>query len=377
MKKFKFKILTTDGDARLGVIHTAHGDIKTPAFMPVGTRGTVKTMSPKELKSIGTDIILGNTYHLFLKPGDKLVKDMGGLHQFMGWDGPILTDSGGYQVFSLGIGARGESLVKVHGDKVEFKSHIDGKRHVFTPKSVLDIQKNLGSDIAMVLDECAPGGSSYKYAREAMIRTHEWASESKEYAKKKNLDMALFGIVQGVTYDDLRLESAKYINSLDFDGNAIGGLAVGEKREDMYRIISIVAPILSKKKPRYLMGVGTPEDIFEAVERGIDMFDCVHPTRIARNGSVFTDLGLVNLKNAKYKKDKKPIYGDCDCYACVNFSRGYIRHLLNVDEIFGIRLTTIHNLRFMMRMMEGIRGAIKEGRFKNYKRLYLKKYQGK
>jgi queuine tRNA-ribosyltransferase len=377
MRKFKYTLLHSDGLARRGLILTAHGKIETPAFMPVGTRATVKTMDPRELSEIEAQIILGNTYHLYLKPGDKLIKKMGGLHKFMGWDGPILTDSGGFQVFSLGKGAQKESLVKIHGDKVEFRSHIDGKKHIFTPKGVLDIQNNLGSDIAMVLDECAPGVSDYEYAKQAMVRTHDWAKEAKEYATKKKFDMAVFGIVQGVTYDDLRSESAKHIDSLDFDGNAIGGLAVGESKKDMYRTLSVVTPLLSELKPRYLMGVGTPEDILEAVERGVDMFDCVHPTRIARNGAILTFSGQMNMNNAKFTEDKKPMEPGCDCYACQNFSRSYVRHLLNVDEILGIRLTTIHNLRFMMRFMAEIRAAITENRFKKFKNSFLKTYKTK
>lgn len=374
MKNFRFKLTKTDLQARLGTIETAHGKICTPVFMPVGTRATVKTMSPAEIKEIGSQIILGNTYHLYLKPGDALIKKMGGLHQFMGYSGPILTDSGGFQVFSLGKGAKGESLVKIHGDKVEFKSHIDGKKHIFTPKKVLDIQNNLGSDIAMVLDECAPGISDYNYAKEAMERTHDWAKEAKVYAERKRFKMAIFGIVQGVVYDDLRADSARYINSLGFDGNAIGGLAVGETKKQMYHTLDVVLPLLSAEKPRYLMGVGTPEDILEAVERGVDMFDCVHPTRIARNGAVLTFSGQLNMNNAKFAEDKNPIEAGCDCYACQNFSRAYIRHLLNVDEILGIRLTTIHNLRFMMRFMEQIRESITAGKFRSFKKSFLAKY---
>jgi queuine tRNA-ribosyltransferase len=374
MKKFEYNLIRMDGSARLGKISTTHGDIETPVFMPVGTRATVKTMSPAEIEAVGTQILLGNTYHLFLKPGDKLIKKMGGLHQFMGYSGPILTDSGGFQVFSLGQNARGESLVKIHGDKVEFKSHIDGQKHIFTPKGVLDIQNNLGTDIAMVLDECAPGVSNKKYARDAMERTHSWAQEAKQYAEKKKFPMAIFGIVQGVTYDDLRADSAKFINALNFDGNAIGGLAVGESKKDMLRVLDVVLPLLSEEKPRYLMGVGKPEDILEAVERGVDMFDCVHPTRIARNGAVLTFFGQMNMNNAKFAEDKNPIEAGCDCYACQNFSRAYIRHLLNVDEILGIRLTTIHNVRFMMRLMEQIRSSIKNNSFLAYKKSFLKKY---
>lgn len=375
MKKFQFELEKTDGKARLGKVTTAHGVFETPIFMPVGTRASIKTMSPDEAKEIGTQILLGNTYHLYLKPGDGLIARLGGLHKFMNWNGPILTDSGGYQVFSLGLGGKGDqNLVKISESGVEFKSHIDGSKHVFTPQKVLDIQNNLGSDIAMVLDECAPGTSDYNYAKEAMERTHAWAKIAKEYATKKKLNSAVFGIVQGVVYDDLRIESAKYINDLDFDGNAIGGLAVGETKEQMHHTLDVTVPHLAENKPRYLMGVGTPEDILEAVERGVDMFDCVMPTRIARNGTVLTKSGRLNINNQKFAEDKNPIEKGCDCYACQNFSRAYIRHLVNVDEILGIRLTTIHNLRFMLNFMTEIREAIAKNGFIEYKNKFLKNY---
>jgi len=375
MKKLEFNIIHKDGQARTAVMTLNHGKVKTPVFMPVGTQGTVKTMSPEELTSIGSEIILGNTYHLYLRPGDKLIKKMGGLHRFAHWNGPILTDSGGFQVFSLGLANKSKkSLVKISEGGVTFQSHLDGSRHLFTPQKVLDIQNNLGSDIAMVLDECAPGKSDKEYARVAMERTHLWAKQAIDYAKKKRLKMSVFGIVQGVTYDDLRQESAEYINSLNFDGNAIGGLAVGESKENTYRVLDVVLPLLDKDKPRYLMGVGEPEDILEAVERGVDMFDCVAPTRIARNGQVITFSGKLNMMNAKFKTDKEPIEKGCDCYACQNFSRAYIRHLLVAGEVLGIRLTTIHNLRSMMRFMEEIRSAINNNEFIKYKKHFLKKY---
>jgi queuine tRNA-ribosyltransferase len=333
-------------------------------------------MSPEELISIGSEIILGNTYHLYLRPGDKLIRKMGGLHKFAHWPGPILTDSGGFQVFSLGLANKNKkNLVKIGENGVTFQSHLDGSRHLFTPQKVLDIQNNLGSDIAMVLDECAPGRSDKKYATEAMARTHAWAKQAADYAKKKKFKMAIFGIVQGVTYDDLRATSAEYINSLGFDGNAIGGLAVGESKSHTYRVLETVIPRLDENRPRYLMGVGEPEDILEAVERGVDMFDCVAPTRIARNGQVITFGGKLNMMNAKFKTDKGPIEKDCDCYACQNFSRGYIRHLLVAGEVLGIRLTTIHNLRFMMRFMEEIRSSINSGDFKTFKKKFLQKYK--
>lgn len=378
MKRLKFDIHFVDGAARTGVLTLQHGQVETPVFMPVGTQGSVKTMSPEELESIGAEIILGNTYHLYLRPGDKLIRKMGGLHSFMNWERPILTDSGGFQVFSLGLANKNKkSLVKLREDGVEFQSHLDGSRHLFTPQKVLDIQNNLGSDIAMVLDECAPGQSDESYAKEAMDRTHRWAKEAKEYAAKKRLLSAVFGIVQGVTYDNLRSESAEYINSLAFDGNAIGGLAVGESKAKTYHVLDVVMPYLDAHKPRYLMGVGEPEDILEAVSRGVDMFDCVAPTRIARNGSVITFGGKLNLLNAKYKEDKQPIEKGCDCYACRNFTRAYIRHLLVAQEVLGIRLTTIHNLRFMMRFMGEIREAIRGGKLRTYQRKFLNKYLAK
>lgn len=360
-------------------MQTAHGGFETPAFMPVGTRASIKTMSSKEAEEIGVQILLGNTYHLYLKPGDKLIKKMGGLHQFMGWDGPILTDSGGFQVFSLGLGSKtkgGDRLVRVYKDGVEFKSYIDGSKHIFTPEKVLDIQNNLGTDIAMVLDECSPG-VELEYAKEAVARTHEWAERSRKYAEKKKFDMAVFGIVQGATYDNLRISSAEYINSLDFDGNAIGSLVLGETKEKLRYILDITVPILDENKPRYLMGAGMPEDILDAVERGVDIFDSVFPTRIARNGTVLTFDGKMNLVNAKYASDKEPIEKNCDCYACQNFSRAYIRHLLNVDEILGIRLTTLHNIRFMIRFMEEIRKSIGVNQYTKYKNSFLRKYNPK
>lgn len=374
MKKFSFKLKKEDGKARLGKITTAHGEIQTPVFMPCGTRATVKTASPEELKDIGVQILLGNTYHLYLKPSDELIKKMGGLHKFMDWDKPILTDSGGFQVFSLGSDTRKKAkLMKVYNDRVEFRSHIDGSKHVFTPEKVLDIQDNLGTDIAMVLDECVSGEVSKDFAQKSMKITHDWAARAKDYDKKKKFDMAVFGIVQGGIYDDLREKSAKYINSLDFEGNAIGGLVV-ETKEQIYRVLRNVLPYLDLQKPRYLMGVGQPEDILEAVEGGVDMFDAIIPTRLARHGTVFTYSGKVNIKNAKFETDKNPLEKNCDCYTCQKFSRAYIHHLLDVDEILGIRLTTLHNLRFMMRFMEDIRTSVGEGKFLGFKKRFMREF---
>lgn len=386
---FKFNLIKKDknSQARIGKMKTEHGEIETPVFMPVGTLASVKTLSPDELKVLNSEIILGNTYHLYLRPGIEIVKKMGGLHGFMNWDRPILTDSGGYQVFSLGSGyervheSDKKSLVKIKEDGVEFRSHLDGSKHFFTPENVIDKQMGLGADIMMVLDECAPHTSSEEYAREAMARTHDWAKKAIDYwrgkPKSNQEKQALFGIVQGVIYDDLRKESAKYISSLDFDGVAVGGLSVGEDREDMYHTLDIISPILPEKKPRYLMGVGEPIDLLEAVDRGIDMFDCVLPTRIARNGALFTKKGRINLVNSKNTTDKAPIEKGCECYACQNFSRAYISHLIKEREVLGIRLTTIHNLHFILSLMKDMREAIKKDQFKEFKKDFIQNYKGK
>lgn len=382
MQKFKFELKKEDGKARLGKITTAHGEIETPVFMPVGTRASIKTLSPKEVEDIDVKIILGNTYHLYLRPGTKVIQKNGGLHKFINWNGPILTDSGGFQVFSLGFGAKDQTskkLVKIKEDGVEFRSHLDGSKHFFTPKSVVQMQKEIGADIMMAFDECAPADADKDYARDAMERTHRWAKECVEAHKKikpfYGYDQALFGIVQGVIYKDLRIESAKFISNLDFDGVAIGGLAVGEPEKVRNEMLETVEPHLPKDKPRYLMGVGFPQDILNAVERGVDMFDCVLPTRLGRNGTVWTYQGKLNLMNSPFTNDLNPIEKGCDCYACQNFSRSYISHLLRESEILGIRLTSLHNLRFMMRFMEDIRNSIKEGAFKSFKKDFLSKFE--
>jgi len=374
MKKFKFELERQDGQARVGRITTAHGEIQTPVFMPVGTRASVKTLSPNEVKDIGAEIILGNTYHLYLRPGTNIIARHGGLHKFMNWDEPILTDSGGFQVFSLGFGSKGrnaDKLVKIKEDGVEFRSHLDGSKHFFTPKSVIKMQKEIGADIMMAFDECAPADAEREYAKEAMKRTHRWAEECiEEHKKMKALygyDQALFGIAQGVTYKDLRIESAQYISSLDFDGVAIGGLAVGEPEKVRNEMLDTVEPYLPKDKPRYLMGVGFPQDILNAVERGVDMFDCVLPTRLGRNGTVWTYDGKLNLLNSKFQTDLNPIEKGCGCYACQNFSRSYIAHLIRESEILGIKLTSLHNLRFMMRFMKDIQNSIKNKKFQKFK----------
>ncbi len=381
MKKFQFELKNEDGNARVGKITTAHGEIETPVFMPVGTRGSIKTASPDEVADLGAQIILGNTYHLYLRPGTDIIKKHGGLHKFMQWKGPILTDSGGFQVFSLGFGSKNrknERLVKIKEDGVEFRSHIDGSKHFFTPENVIQMQKEIGADIMMAFDECAPADADYDYAREAMERTHRWADECIAANQKiKSLygyDQALFGIVQGVIYKDLRIESAKFMVSRDFDGIAIGGLAVGESEKARNEMLETVMPYLPKDKPRYLMGVGFPQDILNAVECGIDMFDCVLPTRLARNGTLWTYQGKINLLNTKYSCDLDPIEKNCDCYACQNFSRSYVAHLIKEGEILGIRLTTIHNLRFMMRFMRDIRNSISEGNFDGFKNKFIRNF---
>lgn len=365
----KFELIkeSKDSMARLGKISTPHGEIETPIFMPVGTRGTVKAMTPEEVKNLGAQIILSNTYHLYLKPGHELIDEAGGLHKFMNWNYPILTDSGGFQVFSL------SDLRKITEEGVEFRSHIDGSKHFIGPEKSMEIQNALGSDIMMCFDECTPYPSNYEYSKESMERTTRWAKRCKEY--HKNTDkQGLFGIVQGGMFKDLRETSAKDLVDMDFPGYAVGGLSVGEPKDLMCDILEFTTPLLPKNKPRYLMGVGTPDYLFEAVIRGIDMADCVLPTRLARNGTVLSSHGKLVIRNAKYAKDFSKLDPECDCYACTNYSRAYIRHLFNVGEILGARLTTIHNLYFLIKLMENIREAIKEDRLLEYKEEFYKKY---
>lgn len=363
----KFKEIHKDSGskARAGLISTDHGEIETPIFMPVGTQASVKTLSPKELEEVQAKIILGNTYHLYLRPGHELIAEFGGLHHFMSWDKPILTDSGGYQVFSL------KELRKIDEDGVSFQSHLDGSYHRFTPQNVLDIQRSLGSDIMMVLDECAPYPSSKEYAEKSNQLTLKWAAQARElYETNKPLygyNQWLFGIVQGSVYDDLRTISAQELIKMDFPGYAVGGLAVGEPKEDMYRLTDLCTDILPRNKPRYLMGVGMPEDILESIERGIDMFDCVIPTRNARNGTVFSKNGKMVIKAARFKNDQKPIDPDCSCYTCRNFSRGYIRHLLNANEILGLRLATLHNVHFYLWLVRQARENILNNSYVEWK----------
>ena len=365
----KYTLLNKDGNARAGVIETPHGKIETPVFMPVGTQATVKTMTKEELEIIGSEIILGNTYHLYLRPNDQLINDFGGLHKFMNWEKPILTDSGGFQVFSLG------DLRKITEEGVHFRSHIDGSKHFLSPEKSIDIQNNLGSDIMMVLDECPPGLSTREYIIPSIERTTRWAKRCIEANKNKDRQ-GLFAIAQGGIYEDLRDQSFNELFEMDenFAGYAIGGLAVGEPREDMYRILEYITPKLPENKPRYLMGVGEPIDMLEDVEDGVDMMDCVQPTRIGRHGTVFTKYGRLVIKNAKYFRDPRPLDDGCDCYVCKNYTRAYIRHLFKADEILGQRLATYHNLYFLIKLMKDARKAILENRFSEYKDNFTKDY---
>ena len=352
--------------ARLGVLHTPHGDIPTPIYMPVGTQATVKAMTPREMEEIGAKIILSNTYHLHLRPGEDIVREAGGLHQFMDWRHPVLTDSGGFQVFSL------SELRKITEEGAAFRSHLDGSKQFISPEISMDIQEALGADIAMAFDVCSAYPCDHRTAEEAMHRTHRWAERCKKHHTRS--DQALFGIVQGAFYEDLRIESAKTLADMDFPGYGIGGLSVGEPKPVMYEMLEKIEPYLPKNKPRYLMGVGTPDCFLEGVLRGVDMFDCVLATRIARNGTCFTRNGRLVVRNAAYAHDFAPIEEGCDCYACQHFSRAYVRHLLKAEEITGGRLASIHNLRFLIRMMEEIRQAILEDRFLDYRKEFYEKY---
>ncbi len=368
MNPIKFKKEYSCGNARSGEIETPHGKIKTPVFMPVGTQATVKTLTKEELEKIKSQIILGNTYHLYLRPGDELINDFGGLHKFMNWNRPILTDSGGFQIFSLG------ELRKIEEEGVHFRSHLDGSKHFLTPEKSIEIQNNLGSDIMMVLDECPHGMSSVEYLIPSIERTTRWAKRCIDANRNKN-KQGLFAIVQGGIYEDLRDKSFEGLKEYDegFSGYAIGGLAVGEPREDMYRILKYITPKLPENKPRYLMGVGEPLDMLEAVEHGVDMMDCVHPTRIGRHGTVFTKYGRLVIKNASYSRDDRPL-DECDCYVCKNYTRAYIRHLFKAGEILGQRLATYHNLHFLLKLMDDARTSILEDRFIEFKEIFIKNY---
>jgi queuine tRNA-ribosyltransferase len=362
---FEFNITAKNDRARTGIFSTPHGDLLTPIFAPVGTQATVKTLTPEHLKDINASLVLSNTYHLYLRPGDELVRDLGGLHQFMQWPRPMLTDSGGFQVFSLA------QTRKIDEDGVTFKSHIDGSTHRFTPEKSIAIQENLGADIIMAFDECSDP-NDHVYSKIAMERTHRWAERSVK--AKMRSDQALFGIVQGGVQADLRAESAQFIASLDTPGIAIGGLSVGETKEEMHAMLDIVTPLLPENKPRYLMGVGTPEDLINGVLRGIDIFDCVLPTRLARHHSAFAPEGRLNLMNASFARDERPIDESCDCYACQTFTRAYIRHLIVAKELLAGTLISIHNLRALIRLMEQIRMYITEGVFEAQAPLLLEQW---
>ena len=362
----KFTLLHSSGSARAGTLTTDHGEIPTPIFMPVGTQGTVKAVEPRELEEIGTKVVLGNTYHLYLRPGPDIIERAGGLHSFIGWHKPILTDSGGYQVFSL------SDLRGIDPDGVEFKSHHDGSLHRFTPESVIDIQRAFGSDIMMVLDECAPFPCTEEYAARSNELTLRWAercrSRLEQTQPKYDRRQMLFGIVQGSVYPQLRALSARSLVAMEFEGYAIGGLSVGEPVETMYSIAALCTSILPAEKPRYLMGVGTPENILESIERGVDMFDCVMPTRNGRNALLFTRRGRLNLRNAVYAADLAPVDSECRCYTCRHFTRAYLRHLFKAGEILGLQLATIHNLSYYLWLTQSAREAILEDRFDNWKR---------
>src|SRR5438132_1631393 len=394
-----FELLAQDqkSKARHGRLTTAHGAIETPAFMPVGTQGSVKAVSPRELRELNAPIILGNTYHLFVRPGIEVIKHFGGLHKFMMWDRPILTDSGGYQIFSLA------KLRKITENGVQFQNHVDGMSAILSPEMVMEIQATLGSDIAMVLDECPPWPCEYDYAAKSNELTIRWAKRCKKWAEENaphrtveagvspakseqaaetaatteenQTRQLVFGIVQGASFEELRKQSAQALVDLDFDGYAIGGISVGEPEEEMFRAVESSEPILPKDKPRYAMGLGTPPQLLEMIGRGLDMFDCVLPTRLARNGTAFTSTGTINLKNAEYAKDRRPIEEDCVCSSCREFSRGYVRHLIKAEEILGLRLITLHNLHFYLDLMRQARDAIKDGSFDSFRKDFVANYR--
>lgn len=353
--------------ARLGRLHTPHGVIDTPTFMPVGTQASVKGISPQELRALNAGIILSNTYHLYLRPGHELIREAGGLHRFMNWDGAILTDSGGFQVFSL------SKLRKITEEGVPFRSHIDGSKHFLSPEKVMEIETALGADIIMAFDECAPYPADYEYTKKSMYLTSRWAERCLK-AHTQTQQQALFGIVQGGMYADLRKISARDLVSLDFPGYGIGGLSVGEPAELMYQMLEETVPVLPENKPRYLMGVGSPDYLIEGAIRGIDMFDCVLPTRIGRNGTVMTSKGRVIVRDAKYSRDFTPMDEECSCFACRNHTKAYVRHLLKAGEMYGLRLTTIHNLSFLTNLMKSIRCAILEDRLLDFRKEFYAKY---
>jgi len=351
--EFEVKEKSENTSARIGKLSTPHGDIETPCYMAVGTKATVKALTTDMVKKAGSQIVLGNTYHLYMRPGQDIVKKAGGLHKFMNWDKPILTDSGGFQVFSLG------DIRKITEEGVEFSSHIDGSKHMITPEKAMEIQQDLGSDIAMAFDVCSAADSDFSTVKEAMEKTHRWLKRCKDHHTKE--DQALFGIVQGGMNAQLRKTSAKFVNDMDLPGNAIGGLSVGEEKPIMYEMLDATTPLLDENKPRYLMGVGTPDCLVEGVIRGVDMFDCVIQTRIARNGTAYTSLGKIVVRNAKYKEDFTPLDPNCDCEVCKNYTRAYLRHLVNVNEILGSTLLSYHNIYYTNSLMERIKVAIKDG----------------
>ena len=353
--------------ARLGIVHTPHGSFETPTFMPVGTQATVKTMSPEELKEIGSGIILSNTYHLWLRPGNDIVKEAGGLHKFMNWDKPILTDSGGFQVFSL------SKLRTIEEEGVHFRHHLNGSKLFLSPEKAMEIQNDLGADIMMAFDECPPYPATFEYMKASVERTSRWAERCLTAHNRPN-DQALFGIVQGGEFEELRKQSARDLVSLDFPGYAIGGLSVGESKEVMNEVLEFTTPLLPEDKPRYLMGVGSPRSLIDGAIRGIDMFDCVLPTRIARNGTLMTSNGRLVVRNAVYKRDFRPLDENCSCHVCKNYSRAYIHHLIRADETFGIRLTSYHNLHFLLNMMEQVRDAIRNDRLGDFRDEFFEQY---
>lgn len=359
-----FEVQARDGEARVGELVTAHGVIKTPVFMPVGTQGSVKALSPDDLEAIGAQIILGNTYHLYLRPGSELVERFGGLHGFSNWRRPILTDSGGFQVYSL------SGLRRITEEGVEFRSHIDGSKHFFAPEKVVRVQRQLGSDIMMVLDECVPYGADRDYTDQSLALTTDWAQRSRNHYPKGSGPNLLFGIIQGGFYQDLREKSIEQICSIPFDGFALGGFSVGERMDVMYEFLHSCTSLMPADHPRYLMGVGKPMDILEGVETGLDMFDCVLPSRNARNGTLYTSQGKINIKRAEFREDPSPLDPACDCYTCRTFSRAYLRHLYVAKELLAYRLNTIHNLAFYLDMMRKTRAAIQEGRFAALKARY-------
>jgi queuine tRNA-ribosyltransferase len=364
---FEFRLAAREAHARVGVFTTPHGDLETPVFAPVGTQATVKNLTPAQLAELGASLVLSNTYHLYLRPGDELVRDLGGLHAFMQWPGIVLTDSGGFQVFSLA------ATRQIDDDGVTFKSHIDGSTHRFTPEKSIAIQENLGADIIMAFDECSDPNDR-AYSKVAMERTHQWAERS--LAAHKRAGQALFGIIQGGIDPGLRTESAEYISSLPFEGIAIGGLSVGESKEQMMRILDLVLPLLPEDKPRYLMGVGTPEDLIEGMRRGVDIFDCVLPTRLARHNAAFSAEGRLNLMNAAFARDERPIDESCDCYTCCTFSRAYLRHLIVAREFLAGTLLSIHNLHALIALVSECRRYISESRFERHAPELLAQWRG-